>query len=319
MKRDFVAVFTSSAQGYALEPRLYASRSRQTRPWDEARANPRQTRERPGGPKRARAECMLMTKRTWLLGAAVVALIGVVVLAPRASGRGERRRVAQAPSRRASLPVEVATAVKKTVPVRVEALGTVTPIASVAVKPRLDTEIVGVHFADGARVKKGDLLFTLDSRAIEAQIAQAEGDVARDKAQLEGAERDVARYTELVAKSATPVSQSRQRQDAGRHLPRRDQGRPGRARKPQGPAQLLHDPRADHRPHQRRQRQGRQFRAPGRHRADRDHQPDRADLCRLHGAAGRRCPISAGRSPPRPRPSRRSCRATPSTPAARSR
>src|SRR5262249_45359071 len=50
-----------------------------------------------------------------------------------------------------------------------------------------------------------DLLFTLDSRALEAQVKQAEGLVARDKAQLAGAERDVRRYTELVAKAATPV------------------------------------------------------------------------------------------------------------------
>ena len=54
-------------------------------------------------------------------------------------------------------------------------------------------------------VKQGDLLFTLDGRAIEAQIRQAEGQLARDQAQLEGAERDVRRYTDLVAKSATPV------------------------------------------------------------------------------------------------------------------
>src|SRR5205807_9842319 len=69
----------------------------------------------------------------------------------------------------------------------------------------LDSEIVGVHFADGASVEQGDLLFTLDSRALEAQVKQAEGLVARDKAQLAGAERDVRRYTELVAKSATPI------------------------------------------------------------------------------------------------------------------
>ena len=62
-----------------------------------------------------------------------------------------------------------------------------------------------MHFRDGAHVNKGDLLFTLDGRAMEAQIAQTEGMVARDQAQLAGAERDVARYTDLVAKSATPV------------------------------------------------------------------------------------------------------------------
>jgi RND family efflux transporter MFP subunit len=89
--------------------------------------------------------------------------------------------------------------------VRIEALGSVTPIASVAVKPRVDTDIVGVHFRDGAMVRKGDLLFTLDSRAIEAQVKQVEGVLTGAKANLEQAERDVRRYTELVAKAATPV------------------------------------------------------------------------------------------------------------------
>ncbi|MEI9805119.1 MAG: efflux RND transporter periplasmic adaptor subunit [Pseudolabrys sp.] len=112
--------------------------------------------------------------------------------------------MAQAPTERVVI-VDVAPAVKKMVPLTVDALGTVTPITSVAIKARLETEIVGVHFADGARVKKGDLLFTLDSRQVQAQIVQAEGVVARDRAQLEGAERDIARFTELVGKSATPV------------------------------------------------------------------------------------------------------------------
>src|SRR5665811_557128 len=91
------------------------------------------------------------------------------------------------------------------VAVRLDALGSVTPMASVAIKARVDTAIVDVHFRDGARVNKGDLLFTLDCRAMEAQMAQTEGAIARDRAQLAGAERDVARYTDLVAKSATPV------------------------------------------------------------------------------------------------------------------
>ena len=86
---------------------------------------------------------------------------------------------------------------------RVDALGTVTPIASVAVKSRVDSEIIGVHFRDGAMVKQGDLLFTLDSRALEAQIKQVTGVLDGAKAQLEQAERDVARYVELFAKNAT--------------------------------------------------------------------------------------------------------------------
>lgn len=91
-------------------------------------------------------------------------------------------------------------------PIRLSALGNVAPIASVAIKPRTDSEITAVHFSDGAVVKQGDVLLTLDNRAISAQILQAEGNVARDQAQLEGAERDLRRYTELVSKSATPVT-----------------------------------------------------------------------------------------------------------------
>jgi len=114
--------------------------------------------------------------------------------------------VAQAPAQPRAVVVEVAQAEKKVVPYQVDALGTVTPMASVAIKSRLDNEITSVQFSDGARVNKGDVLLHLDTRAIEAQIRQAEGQIARDRAQLDGAERDVRRYTDLVAKGATPVT-----------------------------------------------------------------------------------------------------------------
>jgi membrane fusion protein, multidrug efflux system len=104
-----------------------------------------------------------------------------------------------------AVPVDVAMATRKTVPVRVDLLGTVSPIASVAVKTRIDSEITAVHFDDGAMVRKGDMLFTLDSRAIEAQIRQTQGILSGAKAQLEQAKRDVERYTELVAKNATTI------------------------------------------------------------------------------------------------------------------
>src|ERR1700758_3627262 len=77
---------------------------------------------------------------------------------------------AQAPQGARPVSVEVATAVKKKAPVLLEGLGTVTTIASVAVRSRLDNEITGVHFADGAKVEKGDLLLTLDTRSLEAQV-----------------------------------------------------------------------------------------------------------------------------------------------------
>ncbi|CAN5475319.1 efflux RND transporter periplasmic adaptor subunit [soil metagenome] len=110
---------------------------------------------------------------------------------------------AQAPPRARTVSVEIAKAEKKLVPIDVDSIGTVTPISSVALKSRVETTIVGVHFEDGARVKEGDLLFTLDARQIDAQIAQAEGNLARDRTQLAAAERDLKRYTELIGKGAT--------------------------------------------------------------------------------------------------------------------
>jgi multidrug efflux system membrane fusion protein len=143
-----------------------------------------------------------MTKRKWLFGVAALALIGIALLI---RGLWTSDGAARSQAAAKAVPVEVAIAERKAVPVRIESLGSVTPIASVAIKARVDTAIMAVHFRDGAEVKKGELLFTLDGRAIEAQIAQTEGMVARDRAQLAGAERDVARYTDLVFKSATPV------------------------------------------------------------------------------------------------------------------
>jgi RND family efflux transporter MFP subunit len=154
-----------------------------------------------------------MKKRNLVLGvAAALALTAVVAaksdLLPASwnpwSPQGATAQASRAPAER-TVPVDVAVAAKKRVPVRVDLLGTVTPIASVAVKTRVDTEILAVHFQDGAMVRQGDILFTLDARATEAQLHQAEGTLAKDQAQLEGAERDVRRYTDLVSKGATPI------------------------------------------------------------------------------------------------------------------
>jgi multidrug efflux system membrane fusion protein len=146
-----------------------------------------------------------MTKGKLFFGVIVLALIGGVVLwRGQWATEGAAARTPKAAVARV-VPVETARAERKNVPVSVEALGTVTPIASVALKARVDTNITAVHFMDGALVHEGDPLFTLDDRAIRAQIAQVEGQLARDKAQLEGAERDVRRYTDLAAKGATPI------------------------------------------------------------------------------------------------------------------
>jgi RND family efflux transporter MFP subunit len=146
-----------------------------------------------------------MKKRTLALGVAAVVVAAGIAVAMRGNLWYPGGAVAQAPrqTQPRAVAVEVAVAEKKQVPVRLEALGTVTPIHGVAIKSRVDSEIVGVHFRDGAMEKQGDVLFTLDSRAIEAQIKQVQAQHDGAKAQLEQAERDVARYSELISKNAT--------------------------------------------------------------------------------------------------------------------
>src|SRR5258707_13243130 len=143
-----------------------------------------------------------MKKRNLILFVAAIGIAAVAAFVTRSSWMGGGAS-AQGPQRPRMVSVELAKAERKTVPVDVDAIGTVTPISSVALKSRLETPIVAVHFEDGAKVSEGDLLFTLDSRQIDAQIEQAEGVLAKDQAQLEGAQRDLRRFNDLVAKGAT--------------------------------------------------------------------------------------------------------------------
>ncbi|HZP68935.1 MAG TPA: efflux RND transporter periplasmic adaptor subunit [Pseudolabrys sp.] len=143
-----------------------------------------------------------MLKRNWLIGGAALALIGTAVLV-----RGVWTTdgvAARTPTARV-VPVETATAERKTVPVRLDALGTVTPVASVAIKTQVDTTITEVLFRDGARVEKGDPLFKLDCRQIEADMKRVEAVIIGAQATFEQAQRDVERYTELAARNATPI------------------------------------------------------------------------------------------------------------------
>src|SRR3954468_18221154 len=143
-----------------------------------------------------------MKKRTLILLAGAVGIAAAAGFITRSSWMGGSSN-AQGPQRPRMVSVELAKAERKSMPVDVDAIGMVTPISSVALKSRLETTIVTVHFEDGARVNEGDLLFTLDARQIDAQIEQAEGMLAKDRAQLAGAERDLKRFSDLIGKGAT--------------------------------------------------------------------------------------------------------------------
>ena len=78
-------------------------------------------------------------------------------------------------------------------PVILVAPGTVEPFANVAVKTRVDGQIIEVLFKEGDLVNESDVLFRLDDRLVKAQIAQAEASIAKDQASLRDAEATLVR------------------------------------------------------------------------------------------------------------------------------
>ena len=117
------------------------------------------------------------------------------------TGRPAGPPAGKAPSGPAA-PVTVAKVGKGPLPLRIDAVGTVQPIANVAIKTRVDATIDQILVNDGAKVKAGDILVRLDDRQVQAQIKAAEASLAKDKATLEQAERDVQRYQDLLSKGA---------------------------------------------------------------------------------------------------------------------
>lgn len=86
-------------------------------------------------------------------------------------------------------------------PVTLAGTGTVTPLSSVEVRPQVNSVVATVHIREGQFVKAGELLFTLDARADEARVAQAQAQVARDQAALADAQRQLTRSRELLAQN----------------------------------------------------------------------------------------------------------------------
>lgn len=100
------------------------------------------------------------------------------------------------------VPVRAAVASTGAVDVTVDALGTVTALNTATIHSRVDGPLIKVPFHEGQRVKAGDLLAQIDPSTFEASLAQAEGQLAKDQAQLAGAHVDLDRYTGLLEKDS---------------------------------------------------------------------------------------------------------------------
>lgn len=99
---------------------------------------------------------------------------------------------------RPAVPVEVAQAVSKTMPLDVHAIGNVVPSSTVGVEAQVGGVLQQVHFREGEEVAQGQLLFTIDERPFRNDLRQAEAQLDRDRAQLANAEAQLARYASLV-------------------------------------------------------------------------------------------------------------------------
>src|SRR5437016_4250036 len=100
------------------------------------------------------------------------------------------------------MPVGTAKAEKGDMPVTLNGLGTVTPLAMVTVKTQINGQLVDVAFREGQMVNKGDFLAQIDPRPYQVALAQAEAQLAKDQATLKTAQVDLQRYKTLVAQNS---------------------------------------------------------------------------------------------------------------------
>jgi multidrug efflux system membrane fusion protein len=127
---------------------------------------------------------------------------GAALGAPKRFGAGSRVQ-----------PVSVAAVQMRDMTLTAQAIGNMAALNTAVVRARLDAELKALHFKEGQTVKAGQLLAELDNRAQVVQLAQAQGQLARDQAQLRNAQLDLTRYKDLLAKDSI-ASQQVDTQDA---------------------------------------------------------------------------------------------------------
>ena len=107
----------------------------------------------------------------------------------------------------AAMPVVVAPAVAGDIDITLNALGTVTSLATVTIRSQISGQFIRVAYQEGQMIKKGDLVAEIDSRPYELALAQAQGALERDQALLQTAELDLKRYQDLAKTNAIPRQQ----------------------------------------------------------------------------------------------------------------
>lgn len=150
----------------------------------------------------------------WIIGAVLLVVL-VIALGLHFFGGAPKGK-----PRSPGEPVAVVPVVLQDVPVYIDALGTVTPTRSVTVVSQVDGILSSVEFKEGQHVSKGQVIARIDDRALKAQLAVAKGTLAHDQAVLANAQRDLARYRDLVKAGST----SQQTLDTQASLVQQQQG-----------------------------------------------------------------------------------------------
>src|SRR5437762_11046125 len=123
---------------------------------------------------------------------------------------GCTNKAAQQGFDRPAAPVSVTSAVMQDVPTYLDAIGKTVAREVVSIQPQVSGRITKIHFTDGANVKKGDMLFTIDTRPFEANLRQAEANVSRDSALKKQAEANLTREIAQAKWGETQVKRYRQ-------------------------------------------------------------------------------------------------------------
>lgn len=120
------------------------------------------------------------------------------------AGCGKGREVEKKPP---PVPVEVTAVELRNLPIQRVTIGSVEPLASVQLKSKVQGEIIGVHFAEGAMVFAGEPLFSIDPRSYEAALARAQADVDAAQASFDNAKEQADRYTTLISRGVASKEQ----------------------------------------------------------------------------------------------------------------
>jgi len=133
-----------------------------------------------------------------------VIVAGLLLLRRTAAAQAKQGRSASGPP---TVMVSTATVRKGDISKYVERIGNVTPVYTVQVKSRVDGQLMSVNYVEGQMVHEGDSLVEIDPRPYQAQLTQAEGQLARDQALLENARVDLERYQTAYRSNAIPEQQ----------------------------------------------------------------------------------------------------------------